>query len=243
VPTTASSAYSNLRLDPLRGPQDVREVAINIAPSLTLPAGTILGELTGTTDVQNLHASAAITAGTYTVSDGTNTTAAINYNDPLATINAKLLAATPGPMRFSATGGPLTAPTDIVFTASGGGVYAALTVTPTGITGGVLSVVHTTTGTTGTPGVFKAYAAGNTDGSQVPKLILVYPVTTDASGNITFGTATGGGEFGQTYKSCPAYENGVFKTTDLAGLDANAVTVMGAMLTDGTLASGTIRIG
>jgi hypothetical protein len=88
---------------------------------------------------------------------------------------------------------------------------------------------------TATPGTFKAYASGNGDGSQVAKAILVYSVTTDASGNITMV-----GEFGQTSKGCPVYISGFFKTADLTGLDAAGLTNLGGSLKSGTLSSGIV---
>lgn len=90
---------------------------------------------------------------------------------------------------------------------------------------------------TATPGVFKAYATGNADGSQTAKVILSYAVTTDASGNITIAN-----EFGVTRKSCPAYYCGTFATGDLVGLDAGAVTTLGHLVI-GTTSSGVLRIG
>src|SRR5437660_782881 len=75
---------------------------------------------------------------------------------------------------------------------------------------------------TATPGVYRAYAAGNVDGSQKAAVILSYTVTTDGSGNITIE-----GEWGATRKAAPVYIGGYFATADLTGLDANAVTVMG----------------
>jgi len=91
---------------------------------------------------------------------------------------------------------------------------------------------------TATPGTYKAYATANTDGSQVPKGILMYPVVTDASGNIT-----NQGDFGSTFKTTPMFLNGTFKTASLTGLDAGAMTTLGGHLIAGTLASGMMRIG
>lgn len=90
---------------------------------------------------------------------------------------------------------------------------------------------------TATPGTFKPYASGNVDGSEIPKLILRYACVTDASGNITLL-----GEQGQTYKAVPAFMNGFFKTSELTGMDANAVTKLGAALVSGNLTTGIIRI-
>lgn len=91
---------------------------------------------------------------------------------------------------------------------------------------------------TATPGTFKPYAAANTDGSQTAKLILKWGCVVDAQGNVTLA-----GEFGQTQRGVEAYYGGgnVFKTTELVGLDAGAVTSLGASLVEGTLANGLLR--
>lgn len=243
MPTVASSTWTGAQLVPYRNNDTAGTVAVNLAASQTLAAGTLMGELTGITDVQTIHASAQITGGTYTAGDGTNTTVAINPTDTAAQITAKLLAATPKPLPFVASGGLLSAgsPVDVTLTALGGGVHAALTITPTSITGGTLSLVHTTTGTAGTPGSYKPYLIGNTDGTQIPKGFLMYPVVVDASGNINIANTAGVtvGEFGQTSKTTPIYYSGEFDVTALVGLDANAVTALGGRMVSGTI-GGTI---
>jgi hypothetical protein len=127
MPTTATNTFSGKRLQPSQRPQDALENAVNLAPSLNLARGTILGEITAT------------------------------------------------------------------------------------------------------PGTFKAYASGNSDGSQFPTAILIYDCQTDASGNITFSSSAGqvGGFFGQTEKAAPVYQSGFFQMADLVGLDANCLTAAG----------------
>lgn len=68
---------------------------------------------------------------------------------------------------------------------------------------------------------YKAYASGNSDGSQAPQLILAYGVTTDSSGNITNAS-----EWGQlpNANTVPCYTQGAFLVSELTGLDANAIT-------------------
>jgi hypothetical protein len=93
---------------------------------------------------------------------------------------------------------------------------------------------------TATPGSFKAYASGNADGSQTPKAILTYDVTVDGSGNHTLG----GGDQGVTSLTAPAYFSGYFKTSELTGLDATALTNSPAWkLINGSVADGVLRIG
>lgn len=87
-----------------------------------------------------------------------------------------------------------------------------------------------------TPGTFKAYASGNTDGSQIPKLILTQSSVTDASSNVTRA-----GEHGATYKHAPAYfPKGTWRSQDLTGLDANALAILQGSLAQGDLTTGLV---
>jgi hypothetical protein len=97
-----------------------------------------------------------------------------------------------------------------------------------------------TQGAAGTPGTYAPYLSGSTDGSQVPKGILRYPCVTDASGNIAFGAA-GNEEWGQTHKAADMWISGNFRTEDLVGLDANAVSLLGRLVY-GTRTHGVIAL-
>lgn len=92
---------------------------------------------------------------------------------------------------------------------------------------------------TATPGVFKIYATANVDGSGVARGILKYGCSTDASGNITIM-----GEHGVTHKSAPMIlpGSGHYKTSELTGMDADAVTDLKAVLVQGDLTSGVLKI-
>lgn len=90
----------------------------------------------------------------------------------------------------------------------------------------------------GSAGTFKAYASGNTDGSQIPRMILGVDATSDASGNVNWG-----GEWSATKKHALAVAGGVFKCEDLIGMDANAVTLLNATILEGTLSAGIIDVG
>lgn len=94
---------------------------------------------------------------------------------------------------------------------------------------------------TATPGTYGPYATGNVDGTQNPVGVLQYACATDAGGLITFGSVAGQSEWGQTSRAAPMYMSGYFRTEDLVGLDAGAVTKLGRLL-QGTTTSGEIAI-
>ena len=103
---------------------------------------------------------------------------------------------------------------------------------------------------TATPGKFSGYNAANTDGTAVPKGILQYSCTVDASGNVTLA-----GEFGQTQMGVPMYIGGgaVFDTTQLTiytgaagsttpgSITTAVITALSAALIEGTAAAGQMR--
>jgi hypothetical protein len=63
-----------------------------------------------------------------------------------ATVQTALNGATPNPILYTAAGGNLATPTDIVCTANGPGAKPNWTITPTSITGGTVSIVQGTVG-------------------------------------------------------------------------------------------------
>jgi hypothetical protein len=93
---------------------------------------------------------------------------------------------------------------------------------------------------TATPGTFAAYAAANSDGSQVAKMILRYAYIANADGTVNPGNAAAG-ELGQTERGAIAWRAGAFKTVDVVGLDANAVGQLGK-LARGTVADGLLIV-
>ncbi len=86
-------------------------------------------------------------------------------------------------------------------------------------------------------GIYAPYASsGSATGLNVPKGLLQYTVSVDVNGNVALA-----GEFGQTQKGCPMWMPGgaIWRIQELVGLDANAVTVLGASVVEGSVASAT----
>lgn len=93
---------------------------------------------------------------------------------------------------------------------------------------------------TATPGTFKAYASGNSDGSETPKGLLAVDTTTNSSGEHFFGQQAAS-ENGVVHRHTSAFFSGTFDTNDLTGLDANAVTKLGRLIS-GSVASGILQL-
>lgn len=79
--------------------------------------------------------------------------------------------------------------------------------------------------------LFKAYASGNSDGSQVARVVAMYDFTVDGSGNVFLAH-----EKNVARKLAPVYCEGYFRTEDLTGLDATAISALGRLVTGDTTA-------
>lgn len=249
MPTTYSVYFSQQRLTPLYDADLARERAVNIAPSQTIARGTILGELIGTDAQQTVVVGANDnTGGTFKLVFGGQTTATIAYNATAAAVQAAFcLLSSVGAGNCIVSGGPASTGT-LTFRfveALGNQPVGAITAGALALTGGTNTLTINATsvvGVTVTPGTFKAYASGNSDGSQVAKAISVYDLVTDSNGNITFGTTAGAfpplaDGTGQN-TTAPVYVCGVFKTADLTGLDSGAVTNLAAKFETGNIYDG-----
>jgi hypothetical protein len=196
-------------------------------------------------DVQTLTITA--TGGTYTISytdpitGVVKTTTALNYNDAAATQQTAMNVAG----MLGTSGVAVTSTGPWVYTFSGtlyaGKAQPLLTVNTSLLTGGTASFAHTTSGAPA--GVLKAYATGNSDGSQIPYGIAQYDMFIDALGNVYLGATSAINQWGEVRKDGPYYFAGTFDTSLLVGLDAGALTAAKWRLVSGTLTAGVLRLG
>jgi len=99
----------------------------------------------------------------------------------------------------------------------------------------------TVLGLVGATGALKAYANGNSDGSETAVAIAMYDMYSDGT-NVSI-TAAGALIAGETATDAPVYIAGFFRCDQLTGLDANGVTDMKARLVDApNLASGVLAL-
>jgi hypothetical protein len=243
--TAATVQFTNLPEIGLY-PKGKRSFPVQIAPSVTLAKGTVLGEFTPVNDVQTLTETGSPTGGTFTITVTINgiakTTTALAYNITKANMQTalRLLPNVGTAVAVTGTdGGPW------ILTFSGalaGQTIPLVTVDSTALAGGTtpaVTPVHTTPGINA--GTYGAYASGHSDGTQVAKCILEFDVVTDSSGIITIGQQSGGGEHHETSVSVSALFSGDFLTAELTGLDATAVTALGRLI-EGTTTAGILRM-
>lgn len=233
MPTAATNTFLGSGLLPFYAPETAMRQAVKISASKSYSKGLLMAELVGNNEVQTITIDA--TGGTFTITFGGQTTGAIAWNASAATV----LAAIEG---LSSVGEEnVTVSLDsLVYTVTfqnslGLQNVAAMTTNAASLTGGAgTAVVATTTaGSAGTRGEFAAYDPDATNGLQIPKGFLEFTLTTDASKVITINEIT--------QASCPVFMSGTFKTTDLSGLDANAITLLGGLLVSGSIPNGVFR--
>lgn len=245
----AVNTYKRNKLLPLYDAAKAQEHCVNLAPNTTFARGTVLGQITNSAnDVQTITVSGTPTGGTFTLKleypvGNVQTTGAIAYNATASAVQTAL-AALPnvGSGNVSCSGGAFPG-TAVVATFQGGLAGRPIPVMTLGtnsLSGGsspTAGVAHTTTGRTA--GTFKAYADGNSDGSQAAKAILPYDCTTDAAGMVSFSD-TNGGVWGEKAFDVDVYYSGVFKTSELVGLDANGVTDLSGLIISGSVSDGVL---
>lgn len=241
MPTAATWTFSPStgRLDPAFHPEDALTIDVPLAASKTYAKGTVLGQIVGNDEVQTATITGSPTGGTFTLTFGGQTTSAIAYNAAASAVQTALQAlSTVGANNVTVTGsagGPYT----ITFVNALGKADQAQITATASLTGGTtpgVTMATSTAGATGSGLYVKADPAA-TDGSDKARVLLMYSVTTDASSNITIE-----GEWGQTYKTAPAYVGGYFRTEDLVGLTTTDVSNLSACLVRGTVTTGLIRI-
>jgi len=98
----------------------------------------------------------------------------------------------------------------------------------------------TVCGVVSATGAAKAYANGNSDGSETAQIIAMYDMYSDGTNvSLTSDSALLAGE---TADSAPFYIAGFFECAELIGLDANGITDMKARLIGANTVSGILAL-
>jgi hypothetical protein len=251
MPTTAQTTYTGLLLQPVYSPEQVPAPtnAIGLAPSTTYPAGQLLAEITATPGVYGKYDGTILAdpIGAPTVAQGSaGTLAAGLYYLAYSYVNAngETLIGPTGSVTIGASKQiDVTGLGALPTGAASVNWYLSLAAGSTDLgflvnnAGGAFSInALPAAGAKLPPRTSTAYKL--TSGAGRPACILGLPCVTDASGNITYNTTGGGGQFGEQWLTAPAYFGGAFNVGDLTGLDAHAVTVLAGRFLNGGLSGG-----
>lgn len=245
MPTVPFETFTGVKLEPYYYPQLAKTRAVNLAAG-TYPAGQVLGQFTqaAVNEIQTLTATGTVSGGTYTITFEGQTTTALAFDATVAQVQAALNALSNVDSGDIVVAGGAFPATPLTFTF--GGQYAARNASAMSVTDSTTGAGHTLTFTTPTPGLsgpgqYGAYATGNTDGTGVAVCFLVYPCTVNSDGVVQM-TITPAGVAEQSQLTAPVYDQGYFLTTDLTGLDADAVVDLKARIVEGSLAAGVVYV-
>lgn len=242
--------YTGGGLQPVYGVEGVSQDVVVLANSKAYAQGQLIGQVTGSgtavNEVQTLTPGAALTAGSYQLVYDNEYTTPLAFNATIAQIQAALEALPSiGVGGCTVTGGPLNT-TLTTFTFAGVGTtagqrMATLATVSIAIVGGPLPATATVL-TPGNPAagywdVYTPGASGAFAGLATAKRALRYPVRTDGQGHHYFGTDPRAGDFNHFDLGAPAFLAGTFKAPELIGLDANALTNLGARFITGSIAT------
>ncbi len=233
------------RLEPI-WPLDGRTFAIALVANLSLKKGTVIGQVSSAnaSEVQSLAISGTPTGGTFTLTFGGLTTGALAFNSTASQVQAALQGlASIGSGNVTCSGGALpgTAVT-ITFAGDLANQPQPLVVVSASLTGGTSPAAMVTRTTTGIAfGKWAAYNSGNSDGTQTAKAILAIDASTDAAGHITLGPKSGGGQWGETQASVPAFFRVLFSAGERTGFVSGGANAIGRILA-GSLSDGLLKL-
>lgn len=248
MPIAPYDIYTQSELTPTMFPERMLKASLPVAANQHMAKGTVVGLVTSSavSDVQTLTQASA-TGGTFTITFGFGTvytTSPIAYNASAATVQTALQSLPNiGSGNVACSGGALGS-AGVVCTFAGAlanqpqPVFAINNTALTG-SGAAVTVAHTTPGVAN--GMLEPYVSSNSDGSQTPVGILAVEVFTDTQGNVTYGPLPVGNGFGSIRHVAPIAISGYFNTSDLTGLDSNAVSKLGRLI-DGTTSSGVLCV-
>jgi hypothetical protein len=246
------NVYSGQKLMPCQYPDEAQMTAVLLPPGSTIARGTVLGELSAQNEIQRIDIVNA-GGGTFTATIGANTTPAQPYNVTAAALQTALRAlASVGGANITVSGnpagslGPGSAGQYVVtYIGTMAGAAQPLITLASSLTGNnpLAFVERLRAGGASAAGVYSPYASGNTDGSQVAKVLAMYDTNVDAAGNVTLSTLPTqfGDDHGGMELSAPVWVSGWFRCEDLVGLDATAIGNLGRLV-EGSATKGILRV-
>ncbi len=229
----AQDTFTNAECKPLYDNPPAACDDVALAAGAQYAAGQLLAAVAGSgtavNDQQTLTVTGTPTGGSAGIFWNGQFIGNLAYNSTAAQVDT-LLETYFGSGNITTSGGPWPGSAIVVtFAGETGGLFQPLMTNTNSFTGGttpVLTITHTTLGKPA-GGYWTAYIDGTADPA---KRVLKYPCSVDAKGLITWGNTGPASGFVTPNRGAPAYFCGVFKCSDLVGLDANAVIDLGSLI-------------
>lgn len=239
--------YGNTKIEPAMRPDRAVIDAVRLGVSTTFHKGDPIAQVTGTNAIETLTIGGTPTSGTFAITYAGFTTGPITWSAVNATLFANIQAALDA-LQSIGVGNTLVA--NLSCTAGIGTISitfqndlgAKVIVLPTSDgsllvgTAPTAVITNATPGVAGSNGLYVAYASGGGDGTQNAKAILMYDVTTDANGFITYGDGTLGNDYDLKEISTPAYFSGIFAMKDMpTTITSGVISSLGGRFIEGTI--------
>jgi hypothetical protein len=237
-----SRSYKGDGVKPIVDSDRQVRLPVPLAAGASFTGGQTLGQVTGSgsdvNEVQSLIATSASSGGFQLMAADGQKTVTIAFNASAATIQTALEGILGGSGNVTCTGGPLPGTAVVITYLKDCGALSQplLQVVNSTLVGGTAVVTRTTAGKPAN-GYFAAYNDALSDGTQVNKAVLQYDCSVDQFGLITFGQTPSGMDMGGAERQAPAWFTGIFKGSDLIGIDANGVADVGRIIMGSTLSS------
>ncbi|MBS1716460.1 MAG: hypothetical protein JSS72_01860 [Armatimonadetes bacterium] len=233
-----SITYSGAKLDPLY-PIDGASLAAPFAANLTVPMGTVVGQVSSANadEKQSLSLTGSPTGLGFTLMFNGQSTSRLGFTATASQVQAALQALTTiGVGNVTCTGGPINSSSiTIEFTGDcGNNAQPLIVAIPSTFSENyTIAVSRIQAGVANSK--WAPYVASNTDGTQIAKGILAIDVQTDQFGKNQYAGGL------HPMPSVPVYYAGCFHTTSLFGLDSGAVSQLGRLIS-GVLADGILKL-
>ncbi len=240
-----NASFVNDQLQPPIGAEDVKYLGVTLVANSQFSGPTLLGQVSSANAscIQTITRSGTPTAGAWTITFGNSVrhrTTSLAFLATAAAVQAAL-EALPNIGKGNVTVGLAGQVYTVTFTGElANKPQPLLLVEET--TDVTYTVAQTQAGVQN--GAFGPYDDGASDGRQTARGILVNlgGLAVAPNGRVTTGAVASGGEFGGTVPAVAvAVVGGVWDTSKIAGVDANAIADLGRLVS-GTAANGLLSL-
>ncbi len=231
-------------LQPKYKPEMVLDLPVNLEANRQFSGPTILGQVTSANQnaIQTVVRASTPSAGTFTLAFGQSLifkTVQLAFNATGAQVQAAL-EALPNIGKGNVTVAFATQTWTITFAGDLLNKPQPTVVVGDNTTGVAFTASTTQAGIQN--GAWGPYDDSASDGRQVARAILRHACSVEPNGRVSLARTQGGSEHGSTLASASAaFAGGIWETSKIAGVDANAIADLGRLIS-GTTANGLLSL-